>query len=115
MAYTLVKNPSLQKLTASNIQLLQTSAEIDKKRVFSLEQTIRSLSQDYSEEEVTFDDVIAKKAELEKVDIGTELYAPQGEEEVVSGENVMQMVETDEKEVVGDESGKSDVPYQRWS
>lgn len=113
VAYTLIRNPSLQKLTASNIQLLQASAERDKKRVFSLEHTIRSFSQEY-DDDVTFDDVFVKKTEEVEVDIGTEIKSVP-EEVVKSGEDVVQRVEPGKNEVVSQEDDRSDVPYQRWS
>ena len=123
VAYTLLRNPSLQRLTANNIRLLQLE-EIsrEKNKVFKLEHVLRSLSQE--QEEVAFADVIGE-AELEKkLEAGGVEFRPNGGRADVGVEPAAGETQgSEEGKVVGggvaDEGwnegeGVTDVPYQRW-
>ena len=132
VAYTLVRNPALQKYTANNIQLLQLSAEENKKKVFSLEHTIRSLSQDHGKRNPLFEPGTKKKAELVDdmdIDIGEEITSCEDLKEYGEelGQGVkMPMWEGGGRDGVrgegwregvdgGEEGEMSNVPYQKWT
>ena len=70
MAYTLIKNPSIQRYTSSNISLLIQEKELEKDKVFLLEHAIQDVETDMKEME------LKKKAEGDRdsdIDIGIEI------------------------------------------
>lgn len=95
------------------MQLLQASTERDRTKTFSLEHTIRSMSEDHDEiEEVDL------KGNLE---LGLEVQPPNGGEEEL-GQYVVQRVDSADKScdskgagAGGGRSKKAAVPYQRFS
>lgn len=52
VAYTLVRNPSIQKYTASNIALVIKEKELQEERLFLLEHTIQSVGADIEKQEL---------------------------------------------------------------
>ena len=119
VAYTLLRNPSLQQHTANNIRLLQLEEISQKKnKVFKLEHILQNLS---AEQEGTEEVDIISEAELEKtLEVGGVEFRPNGGVADVGVEPAAgEMQGSEEGKVVADEGwsegeGGTDVPYQRW-